>query len=154
MGRNDSDELLLNKKYSRKTKFIKKKSQEMGSVPSRKKKCPQFDKGMCPNGALCSYSHSFIPDIAKVDVFIFRNNVKIMASTCAKKGSFALFLTISQDSLANNSLFSETVAEVGHANFLTKKSILIFIKIFSKIISILFWTLSKKENSLLRYPTP
>ena len=37
-------------------------------LSNKKKRCPLFDKGICPNGAMCSFTHSFIPDIAKVFV--------------------------------------------------------------------------------------
>lgn len=147
----DSDDPSLNRKYSRKSKFIKKKNQESGYLPNRKKRCPLFDQGKCRNGGLCSFSHSFIPDIAKVVLFLFRNNVKILGSTLAKKANFAHFLTIFQDSLANSGSFLETAGKGEHAAIPTKILIQIFIKIFLKIILILFSRLSSKAKISLKY---
>lgn len=88
--------------------MIKKKSHEMGVLGNQKKKCPNFDKGTCTFGAMCNNSHSFIPDIAKVRIFIFRNNAKTSQSTYAKKVNFALFLTIFRDSHVKSFTLSET----------------------------------------------
>lgn len=62
----ESQELNLGRKYIKKSKLNKKKPHKIISSTYKKKRCEFYNKGSCNKGSQCTFSHSFIPDVAKV----------------------------------------------------------------------------------------
>lgn len=63
----ESLEVVQAGKYIKKMKTYRKKSHKMISSTYKKKRCEFYNIGLCTKGSLCTKSHSFIPDIAKVN---------------------------------------------------------------------------------------
>ena len=57
------------RKIIKKGKRGSKKTHKMISSTYQTKKCEFFNKGSCHKGALCTYSHNFTPEVAKVNSF-------------------------------------------------------------------------------------
>lgn len=64
----ESHEVIQTGKYIKKMKTYRKNGHKMISSTLKKKKCEFYNLGNCTKGSLCTLSHSFIPDIAKVNV--------------------------------------------------------------------------------------
>ena len=52
--------------HIKKKKKNKKKVHKMLSSTYKKKKCEFYNRGSCSKGTQCTFSHNFIPDVAKV----------------------------------------------------------------------------------------
>ena len=62
----ESQEMIPGKKNIKKSKPGNKKMQKLISSTYKKKRCEFYNKGACTKGSQCTFSHSFIPDVAKV----------------------------------------------------------------------------------------
>ena len=63
--------MIPGKTYVRKKKKLKKIVHRPKMSQFAKKRCEKYDIGACFKGKQCERSHSYVPDIAKVPLYIF-----------------------------------------------------------------------------------
>lgn len=78
--------MIPGRKYIKKSKTGKKKVQKIISSTYKKKKCDFYNKGACKKGSQCPFSHSFIPDVAKVLFRLLKKICKFFLSDSCNKG--------------------------------------------------------------------
>ena len=90
----------------KKKKKNHKKVHKMLSSTYKKKKCEFYNRGSCSKGAHCTFSHNFIPDVAKVNNIKRRKYVNFTCLVHAQKEKNACIPTTLKDIHANFTTFN------------------------------------------------
>lgn len=71
LQRSSSEEIIQGKCYVRSYAKYKKIDNKLHITNRNKKFCERYNSGKCSKGRYCRFSHSYVPDIAKVSFLSF-----------------------------------------------------------------------------------
>ena len=117
-----SHEVVQAGKYIKKMKTLSKKNHKTNSSHNKKSRCEFYNVGLCRKGTLCTSSHSFIPDVAKVPLLSFRKSVRHLLGRAVIVAIAARTPTTQKDTPASISISVSTASTGHHAPTPTKKS--------------------------------
>ena len=104
-----SQQLNGGRKPIKKGKKGTSKVHKMISSTYQKQKCDFYNRGSCNKGSHCTFSHSFVPDVAKVICCQSRKYANSSSATLVPKAQDAPTLIILKD-IPANSFTSKTAA--------------------------------------------